>query len=269
MPYDLPAMAKRKGKVRRGSVELKPIYPTQMLVEELFHIIVKVPRQWVVDANALILPAYSRALAMQTRDSIRDDANEVQEALNASEADLQRLILTLTPELRTWLVKVESWHRKRWAANVFTATGVDLGVLLTPDGQTMDAFYQSILSLIRNVDADTLNRIQGSVWRGYTARTPRREIAKEIAEATDISRKRALRIASDQTVKLSARLDQARAEEFGLTDFIWHHSRKLHPRQEHVARDGKRYKWAKPPADGIPGTLPFCGCKGRSVIDLD
>ena len=269
MAYPLARMVKRADKTRRKSITLRAIVPTQALALDLAAIIVQVPRAWR-ERRARILAAYDKALAPIVADAAVTDAGEpLDRELEAAEEEISRLILTLTPQLRDWTIKVERWHRKKFIAAVLSPTGVDLSTLLNPAGETMDAFRQGILALIRNIDDDTRARIAGAVWRGFQERTPRRQIAKAIAEATEISRKRALRIASDQTVKMSARLDQARQEEAGIEEYEWLHSGKLRPRPEHVVRNGRIYRWAEPPADGHPGTQPNCGCKPRAHLNLD
>lgn len=270
MTYPLRRMIARADKTRRKEITLRPIIPTGGLALELAAIIAQVPRAWL-DRRERILDAYERALASRTIGdaAISDAGEEIDAALEEAEGDLYRLVLALTPQLRDWTIKVERWHRKKFIGAVLTPTGVDLSTLLNPAGQTMEAFRASILALIRNIDDDTRSRIAGHVWRGFQERTDRRSIAKQIAETTNISRKRAVFIARDQTVKMSARLDQARQEEAGIEEYVWLHSRKLHPRPEHQARDGIIFRWDKPPADGHPGTLPYCGCKPRAHIRLE
>lgn len=269
MAYPLARMVKREGKTRRKSITLRAIFPTQSLASDLAAITTQVPKGWQAQAPA-ILDAYEKALSSLTTDALVKDAGEpIDDALVTAEAEMNRLVLTLVPQLRDWTIKVERWHRKKFIAAVLSPTGVNLSTILNPAGETMDAFRQGILALIRSIDDDTRNRIASAVWRGFQERTPRREVAKEIAEATDIGRKRALRIASDQTVKMSARLDQARQEEAGIDAYEWLHSGKKRPRPVHVARNGSIYRWAKPPADGHPGTLPNCGCKARAHLMLE
>lgn len=270
MTYPLRRMIARTDRTRRKSITLRAIFPTQALALELAAIIVQVPRAWQERREA-ILEAYDKATASRPIGdaAMLDAPSDLEAEMDASEDALHRLILTLTPQMRDWVIRMERWHRRKFIAAVKSPTGVDLATLLNPAGETMEAFNQSILALIRNIDDETRSRIAGSVWRGFQERTPRREVAKEIAEATEISRKRALRIASDQTRKMSARLDQARQEEAGIEEYEWLHSGKLHPRPEHVVRNGRIYKWAEPPADGHPGSLPNCGCKPRAHIRLD
>lgn len=270
MAYDLARMIRRAGKTRRKSLTLRAIIPTQSLALELAPVVGAVVAAWSEEARGRIMAAYDRSVAERTRDAaIRDGVDDIQEEIDRADAEIERLILTLTPRLRDWTIRVERWHRQKFIAAVLTPTGVDLSAFIGPDGETMDAFRQSILALIRNVSEDTRGRIAGAVWRGFQERTPRREVAREIAKAVGISRRRALFIASDQTVKMSARLDQSRQEQAGIRKYKWRKSGKMHPRPVHAARDGNIYEWAKPPADGHPGTQPNCGCKGEAHLDLE
>lgn len=270
MTYDLKGMIKRAGKTRRKVLILPPIVPTQSLMMDLARITVQVPDAWR-SWTTRILDAYSASLA--TKDaaptSTRDSPDDIERELEAAEDELTRLLVTLTPQINDWTVVVDRWHRKKFAQAILTPTGVDLSTLLSPQGDTMESFQNSILALIRNVDDDTRAKIAGEVWRGFQARTPRREIARNISRITGLARKRALVIAQDQTIKMAARLDEARQTEAGFKQYEWMHSGKLHPRIEHVVRNGRRFFWSKPPYDGHPGTLPYCGCKARAYMELD
>jgi uncharacterized protein with gpF-like domain len=90
-------------------------------------------------------------------------------------------------------------------------------------------------------------------------------VAKELQAVVGISKKRAVRIASDQLQKLTSQLDTERMLDVGIKKWKWRHSGKLHPRVEHVARDNKIYLFSKPP-DDMPGELPYCGCAKSAVI---
>lgn len=268
MAYDLRKIIKRSESTRKPSITLRAIYPTQAQAMSLAALLVQVPRAWHEIATGPVLDAYARALAQLQAGGTRDGPDEIKQELDKGEDSLYRLLLELGPKMRGWAFEVDQWHRGQFARAVLASANVNLAAFLGPQGETVEAFYNGMLSLIRSVDDDTRAKVSGIVWRGFQQQTPRRELAKQITQATNIQRARALRIASDQTVKLSARLDQARQEEAGFDEFEWIHSRKLKPRPVHVARNGLIYKWAKPPADGPPGTQPYCGCKARAHMVL-
>lgn len=165
-----------------------------------------------------------------------------------------------------------------------TATAIDLATLIGPQDvrETLETVIARNVALVRSVSDQTRERIADAVFRGLQARTPPRTVAREIAEAVAMGRKRALRIAADQNVKLGSALNEERRRQAGIDSFTWVHSGKMHSRPEHVARDGKLYSEnaervgqeyegrtiRKVPEDK-PGELPYCGCTSRAVLILE
>lgn len=271
MRVDLAQMAKRAGKKR--DAKLPPIEPTKAQADDLYRIYVQVPRLVATFTKERLIPAYERALAQATsaKDAlVRDDIPELERELGFLDVELRRLVLNLTPQMRRLILRMESWQRKRWVQNVLTATGVNLETLIGPEDvrEPMAASLARNVDLITDLSREARSKTADAIWRGYQARSPARVVAKDIQAAMEISRKRAVRIASHQTQVLSMTLDQERQTQAGITEYIWRHSRKAHPRQEHLERDGQLFKWSKPPADGPPGTLPFCGCRAQAHLVL-
>lgn len=269
MRYDLSEIITRNAGPQRRPMALRTIVPTQAMAGDLARLIVRVPRLWHEIATGRVLDAYAASIDQLPNGLTRDAPSDIQRELDLGEEDVRRLMIEIGPQVKDWVGGVDAWHRSKFIASVLSASGVDLTTVVGAQGQTAEAFFESILALIRNIDDSTRNRIAGVVWRGFTERTPRREMARLITEQTNIERKRALRIASDQTVKLAAKLDQARQEDAGIEEYVWRHSRKLHPRLNHVARDGKIFRWDTPPEDGPPGTQPNCGCKPQAHVTFD
>jgi len=182
------------------------------------------------------------------------------------------VIASLTIAIDAWAEQTQKWHADKFAANVAAGTSIDVELLMSSDAvmDTLRAFLAENVQLITSVSDETRSRIAGIVWRGYLARTPRREIAREINKALGMARDRALRIASDQTVKLAAKLDELRQVEAGIDVFEWRHSGKVHFRPEHKARNGKRFKWTSAVArTDPPGRAINCACKSLPVLELD
>lgn len=274
MPIDLPSLARQKGK--RRDITLRPINPTQAQAQSLAAILVQVTDAWKA-AIPRILASYDPsplADALMT-----DSTSDMRQAIDATETEVSRLVVFLTARLRDWAVQIEKWHRGKWAGAALTATGVDLSTVLTagPVQETLGAWLDRNVALVKDVSAQTQGRIADSVFRGYQQRLPIRDVAREMNEATGLGRKRAIRIASDQTSKISAALDEERMAEAGIEWFKWRHSGKLHPRPEHKARDGKIYdlKTGKErdgdgsvSADDRPGMKPYCGCRAQAWLPM-
>ncbi|WP_347271642.1 phage minor head protein [Rhizorhabdus histidinilytica] len=275
MPFNLPRIAREQG--LRRPVALRPIIPTQAMATDLAAIYAPAWQVWR-DHSAAIMAAYD---PKPLTDGLTTDSPEqAQTEIDSAARDfLSRLLVEITPALRRWVVRAERIHRDKWAAAVEAGTGIDLSTLLTAGevSETVEAFVARNVALVRNVSDQAQSRISDAVFRGYQNRTPAREVAKEVREATGMARARSIRIAADQNSKLSSALDRERREEAGLTKYKYRHSGKLHPRQNHKARDGFVYVaktgestngGPKIPTDDRASMAPYCGCREQAYIDL-
>lgn len=267
MQIDLVALVKRVGKYRAPTFTAAEIQPTGAMRDDLLRLYMRVVREWLRQWQEEIRPQYEATLA----EGLRDSVNDVQGAADAAGNALNRLLVAVDAELSDWVVSTEEWHRGQFG-KLFTPTGVRLDMMLGPGdvGPTLQAVLADNVSLIRSLNDQMRNGISGAVFRGLTNRTPARDVAREIRKQGDIGKRRAELIASDQLQKLTGRLDQQRQEQLGLTSFEWAHSGKKHPREEHVARNGKVYRWDSPVGkDDPPGFAIRCGCRSRAVVDLE
>lgn len=283
MRFDLRQMAIRAG-TRRKLIVFRPILPTTAQANDLAKISHRILAPWY-DATQRITDAYARELAriLQT-DSIDDLVSLFADLAN----EVQRLVLELTPSMQEWAFSVERVHRGKWARTVLAGANVDISYLIGPAdaAEPISAFMARNTALVRDVSRQTEQRISDAVYRGLQARTPAREVGKQIAEATGLARKRANKIAADQAVKLSSALDAQRQREAGLGIYKYRHSGKLHPRSWHRARDGRFYdrdtgkevifeggkQRAGPDeikSDDAPGIPPFCACTTQGVLVID
>lgn len=277
----LRTLAREQGVGHKTGTLPEIVYP-KGIEKDLARIYLAVVRAWQREIRSTILPAYALAIA---REKLRrsaayadampifDDVAGADEAMRRSESTLTRVVAALEASLRTWTVFAEEYHRKEFREGVLNATTVDLNTMLGPWSarETLESVVARNMGLIRNVSDQTRDRITDIFFRNYQLRTPLRQVAKEISEATGLARDRSLRIASDQTVKLAAALDEERQRQVGIDEWIWRHSGKVHFRPEHKARDGKHYKWstARSVLKGdLPGVLPFCGCKAQAYFKI-
>lgn len=261
-------LASRVKRPSRKPITLARIETTQAQAADLFAIYAKVIAAWV-KAQPAIVTEYERTLAAMTHDS----ASTTGGAIDSVAAEINRLVILLTPDLRRWALHVEQVHRGKWTRSVMSATDVDLStVLSTYDvNDTVDASVNWNVSLIRDVSDELRKRVANAVFTGFTQRRSAVDIAKDIREATGMARARSRRIAADQSVKLGAQLNRARRLQAGISSYKWRHSAKRHPRLWHLARNGKIYKNDDPriPADDRAGIAPFCGCTEQAVITFD
>ncbi len=272
MKIDLAAQARAAG-VKRDRIEMREITPTQAQESDLARLYVAVVRVWAVGARERVLPAYRSSLAEQrASDSLTiDRAGEVEVEIEAVEGEAVRSIFTFRGLFQAWADAMQRWHMGKVISQLRYAADVDLSTQIHAGDvqETMEDILARNVALVRNVSDQTRGRIADIVFRGLQNRTPAREVAKEINAALQLGRKRSLRIAMDQTQKLSASLDRDRQLQLGMKKFEWVHSGKIHYRPEHLARNGKVIPWnSEIGKKDPPGFQPFCGCKAKGVLEL-
>lgn len=261
--YELSKIARR-----RRAVTLRPIRVTRTLERELFNIIRAVPDYWRKEARETVLPLYAREIDGLTRD---DAADNLQSALEGVADGASRLAVSLTPALRSWVVRIERWHRGRWVSGVRQGANADVSSLLDDlaAAPEVKAHQEWAAGLIRDMSEDMRRRVEGSVFRAIADRTDLDAVQKELREAADIGSRRAKFIASDQANKLGGKLDELRHREAGITQYRWETALDDRVRPTHAANQGKVFDWSKPPAaTGHPRSEPRCRCTAQAYVPL-
>lgn len=266
MTLIVPLRAILRAQGRKRPLTLRPIQTTQAQAKALQRIYAPTMQVWSVGVRERILPAYARSLATFTGDSPADIEIEIE----AVDEEAVRATFSFRELFREWAQSLMVWHVNRIGQQLTYATNVDLTTQLGGANETIEDLLARNTALVRDVSDQARGRIADIVFRGLQQRTPIRDVAKEINDALGLGRARSLRIASDQTVKLSAALDKLRQEQLGFDSFVWRHSGKVHYRPEHLARDGKVFRWDSDVAkEDPPGYAPFCGCKAIAHMELD
>lgn len=263
MKHNLPQLLRARTKRRKFTFGTPD--PLARDRDALLRIYLRVIRHWE-EARGRILAAYGRELDnVLTRDSVDD----LQDAIDSEASWFSRIFLSLEVAIAEWTAALEAWHRSKWRGSILSASGVDVDTMLYAGDveQTLESVIRQNVALIKDVDAQQAQKMTGIVFRGLNERLPARDVAKQLAEVTGFGRKRALLIASDQLQKAATALDSERMYEAGITQFVWRHSGKKHPREWHKARNGKRYDLRTRkevggdeviPADDMPGIPIRC-----------
>lgn len=269
--FDLREIAARSGKApRKRAATLRPIPSNRAFEQEAARIGLRVIAAWL-DVAVNLLTAYEAAVAAKARDAALtlDAAGDNLSVLLASESQsMGRFITTLDPEVMRWSSRVETWQRKRFAQTV--RAGFDIDIFPYLSGQDVEdeiaAAIERFTSLIRGLSADAERRVGETVWREYLKQTPRREVGKLLSEQLQVGRTRANLIAKDQTLKLSAQLNQERQEQVGITQYVWRTAEDERVRPTHAERNGEVYEW-----DDVsqikPGEEINCRCTAQAYLE--
>lgn len=134
-----------------------------------------------------------------------------------------------------------------------------------------DAVIGEQVGLIRSIASQHLTRVETLVMQSVAQGRKLDVLTKQLAEAYDVTKRRAALIARDQNNKATATFNRTRRLDLGITHARWKHSAagKV-PRPSHVKANGEIYEIAKGMyLDGKwtwPGHEINCRCFDTPVI---
>lgn len=268
MKVDLAQLTRQRG-VKRKRIELRPIVPTGVLAADLFAIYKTSLDIWSQCATDVVA---NFTLPIRLDAAVTDaDGAQLQWLVDQAARQADSTVIFQTERLGRWVTRVGNWHGTRTIAAVKSATGVDVEpfIRLTDVNDILQEAIRSNVSLIRDMNARRRASIEQIIYQGFVGRWSKRQLANELAAVMGKSKKRAMRIATDQLHKLSITLDAYRNEQMGILFYDWETQRDSRVRPEHRRRQGKRFAWSVPPPGGHPGFEPGCRCHAIPVLELD
>lgn len=226
-------------------------------------IIKAVKRQWVSDEPETVLLGADKSPSELLRELMRRLAKHWQsrfDDLADSMADYfatavqKRCDLTLASQLRK--------------------AGFSIRFKMTPAMRdAFNAVRAENVSLIKSIGSQHLAKVEQLVMQSVSQGRDLGQLTKALEKNYGLTRKRASLIARDQNNKATAVMRRVRETELGITEGKWLHSAGgKHPREKHVAFNGKRFKLAEGHdfGDGLgpvlPGTAINCRCTWVAVI---
>lgn len=142
--------------------------------------------------------------------------------------------------------------------------------------QVLKASVIENVSLIKSISVEYLGGVQQAVMRSITTGRGLADLVPYLQKSKEITQRRAVMIARDQTRKSYNALNKARMQKLGLSRYEWLHTGgSSHPRQLHINYSGKVFDFSDPPIivpetgeRGIPGQAINCRCRMRPVIEF-
>lgn len=184
-----------------------------------------------------------------------------------------------------------SIHQAEELRKQFSSASVQMGLRQRPSARAGQApklpllrnalveFQKENVSLIKSIPEKALGRLQDVLTSGQAkGRTPE-QIARDIEGEFEVTKRRALLIARDQTMTLSEKLNRERQKAIGVTEYTWR--ARSGPegdgknRPMHLALHGTRQKLNTPPVvDSLgnrahPGVQITCRCTAEPILDTD
>jgi len=248
-------------------LRLRPIEPTQSMEKELYLIHKWVVDEWRAFIRDTLAPAYERP-APFVADA---DGAQIQWLIDQKNADINRRMVYQTDKLGRWVTRLGQWHGRKTISAAESVTGIAIEpfIRLGDIRPQLEAAIRENVDLISNLNADAKNRVEQVIFESFALRRTKRETVKALAKAMGITQRRAQRIATDQTHKLSSLLTQIRQQQMGFESYVWRTRLDDRVRNLHRVREGKVFRWDKPPIDGHPGYPIMCRCVAEGYLDLD
>lgn len=271
------AKAKRMPR-QKLRVVLRPVRPTVALQEAIRIAILRVLKRARGEFRTIVLPA-----ALAARDQARGAKSfpNFERAMRAFREFMQGVIDGARDEIRQAFETEEQRHRRRFNEAARAAIGVDLADAIRSEGieALVFASVQRNVSLIRGLTDDLAKRLETSLLGSLVQGASNREIASILVKEFGFSERRAKLIARDQAGSFNGDLNRIRQTAAGVKEYVWSTSldervrgnpegRYPNARPSHWHRQGKTYRWDKPPEDGHPGMPINCRCTAQAVIEF-
>jgi SPP1 gp7 family putative phage head morphogenesis protein len=163
--------------------------------------------------------------------------------------------------------RTSEFQRAQLAKQIQAAVGSDVLAQEPNLRPRMEAFTATNVSLIKSIPETYFGQVESTVLTYMRQGARHEEMAEALQERFGVAESRAALIARDQTLKFFGELNQARQEALGVEGYEWKTSLDNRVRPEHEAREGRRYRWDTPPADGHPGQAVACRCTASPLLE--
>ena len=128
-------------------------------------------------------------------------------------------------------------------------------------------------TLIKSIDQQIMDKLRFAMTQRIIRTADKEQtiadLAKDIQDIAGVAKNRAVLIATDQVGKLNSQLTHYRQFNAGITEYVWNTMKDSRVRPVHASREGRKFKWSDPPADGHPGWAIRCRCTALPVYDTD
>ena len=233
---------------------------------------------------------YLKAQTANLSDVIKSDADRLQVAQTLTQLSLQaqaRVDAVASSMSRTFVGSVDAANKKAIEGSIAKAFSVDFATIIDSPfiaGQLEMSIAENV-ALIKSIASEHWSKVGQAVLDNYRG-VPLPDgvsLTKRLQDMGGITQRRAKFIARDQTSKLNSALNESRNRENGIEEYIWRTSRDervvgtpggKYPKGskghgDHYKREGKRFRYDTPPADGQVGASFGCRCHGEPVVNID
>lgn len=213
------------------------------------------------------------ALAAQlTTDAVEDDLAEIFEELQQKlneEFNRRKLQSTVRPVA----AQLASYQATQLNRQINAVTGTDLVGFEGWLEKEIALFTSENVALIKSIPQEFLSKLEPALARHFSNGGKFEDMAQLIEDQFEVSSNRAKLIATDQTYKFNANLNELRQKDLGIDKFTWVTEEDEKVRSSHAARNGKVMSWENPLGGILPGEEVNCRCEAEpyfgDLVDAD
>lgn len=260
--FDVAAWA--RGPRRRRVVKARPVQPSVALEQELH----RAARRIFAEAKQAMKADLVR-VAGDYAGRFRDrDRFSFEEVLGRFSDLFGTLMAAASNSIRAAYRRAEEKHRTSWIGSINRALGIDIATVVRRDdvADYVDAAMTRSVGLITGLTDTVQSRVKTTLLREITAGASTAQIARSLDREFEFGRRRSAFIARDQAATFNGELTRARQVQAGIAEYEWSTSLDERVRPDHAAREGRTFRWDRPPADGHPGVPINCRCTAIPVI---
>lgn len=209
-----------------------------------------------VRANVYPVLALFRADAVEDEPASSGWTEELRQAFVAASAEVS--VAAYVEAMRKFGDQASRYNKMQFQRILRAGYGVDVFADEPWLADTMSQWEAQNVKLIKSIPAQALDRMHGKVTAAVRQGKTSRDLQKILIDEFGITKRRAALIGDDQIGKLNGQLTKERQTGIGVESYRWRGVLDRRERDAHVAREGVRFKWSSPPADGNPGEPVRC-----------
>lgn len=197
----------------------------------------------------------------------KDYTDKINEAILKTKINFDKLYTDkqLSTNLDYLGTKTSEFQRRELKKYIYSAVGVDIFLQEPYLKETLYAFVQNNVSLIKTISTRYFDEITQKIFRGVQEGITYTELKKNIMKSYDTSKWNAERIARDQIITAYSQLNEYRQKELGILEYVWRGMMDNRERDTHRALEGAIRKWSD--KEIKPGQEILCRCWAQPVLD--
>lgn len=205
------------------------------------------------DIGVIIIPLLKQLQPEYVNDAYAASLEQAFNRLRDMYSDLDKNAQIVA---NSFVTNANSVNRERFYSAMNQAVGVELQSVIANEQleDILVAKTRENVNLIKTIPEEYFKKIETIVYNGTTQGNAANSMIKQIQNVNRASANRAKLIARDQTAKLNSAMNQQRAQNLGVEEYIWRTAGDERVRHSHASKNGKVFRWDNPPKDtGHPG----------------